>query len=85
MPEEKSKNMNSQDGVVEGDMSYILFLILILLFLGNSNTFSAYFNIFEKEVDKASKIFEALTATAEGLKSAVQTPQEVMQDLGLNL
>ena len=84
MAEEEGKNIN-QDSGGQLDMSYILFLILILLFLGNNNTLSSYFNVFEKEISKANKLFQALTATAEGLKSAVQTPQEMKQDLGLDL
>ena len=85
MAEEGGKNLNNQDSSGYGDMSYILFLILILLFLGNSNTLGSYFNLFEKEMEKANKIFQALSATAEGLKGAVQTPQNVKQDLNLNL
>lgn len=85
MAEEGGKNLNNQDSSGYGDMSYILFLILILLFLGNSNTLGSYFNLFEKEMEKANKLFQVLSATADGLKSAVQTPQNVKQDLNLNL
>jgi len=69
-------NKSSEDGT-----GFYLFLILILLTMGNSNTFTSYFQLFDKEVTRATNIFKIFSATAEGLKGAFETPQKVMEDL----
>ncbi len=69
LPTEQSEDVNG--------MSFILFLILILLIMSSGNTFSSYFNLFENEVNRASNIFESLSLTANNLQSVFQTSAEL--------
>lgn len=57
-------------------MDFLLFLILILLLIGNQNTFNSYFQLFDKEINRLNQILGAFKATAEGLKGAVSTKIE---------
>lgn len=66
----ESSSPKSQD--VSG-MDFLLFLILILLLLGNQNTFNSYFQIFDNEVNKLSNMLNAFQSTAEGLKQTFST------------
>jgi len=66
------------------DSSYMLFLILILLFMGNSSELISYYHKFENEMKDLEKMFKTLNATAEGLKVAFETPQKVIKDLEMN-
>lgn len=66
------------------DSSYMLFLILILLFMGNSSELISYYHKFENEMKDLEKMFKTLNATAEGLKVAFETPQKVINDLEMN-
>ena len=61
--------------------SYFLFLILILLFMGNSSTFSSYFKEFKYEMEYVNKLFNTLSATADGLQAAFETPQRVVEKM----
>ena len=61
--------------------SYFLFLVLILLFMGNSSTLNKYFSEFKEEMEYINKIFHTMDATAEGLKTAFETPQKVQEEL----
>lgn len=67
--------MNNNENVSTSDLNvnsidFLLFLILILLLLGNQNVFNSYFQVFEKEVNTLNQILSAFQATAEGLKGA---------------
>ncbi|MGM0409877.1 MAG: hypothetical protein ACQEQF_03860 [Bacillota bacterium] len=66
------------------DSSYMLFLILILLFMGNSSELNSYYHKFENEMNHVEKMFKTLNATADGLKVAFETPQKVINDLEMN-
>lgn len=58
-------------------MDFLLFLILILLLLGNQNTFNAYFQLFDQELDKLNQILGAFQATANGLKGVFANNKKV--------
>lgn len=60
-------NANYTDTNV-GSIEFLLFLILILLILGNQNTFNAYFQLFDQELNKLNQILGAFQSTANGLK-----------------
>lgn len=60
-------NANYTDTNV-GSIEFLLFLILILLILGNQNTFNAYFHLFDQELNKLNQILGAFQSTANGLK-----------------
>jgi hypothetical protein len=77
--DESIGNSKQSDG-----LEFILFLVLILLFMGNNNTFSSYFTIFEDEIKYLNNIFKILTTTAEGLKGAFEAPKKVMKDLNFS-
>ncbi|MFW5971950.1 MAG: hypothetical protein ACOCRL_00555 [Bacillota bacterium] len=73
MPEEiNNDNVSSSDFDVNG-LDFLLFLILILLFLGNQNTFNSYFQLFDTEVSKLNNVLGAFQDTANGLKSVFAT------------
>lgn len=59
---------------------FTLFLIFILLIMGNQNRLGSYFNSLESEVNKLNGILKAVTATSEGLKGAMAASQTI-QDL----
>ena len=65
--ENESFSSNSSQDV--SGMDFLLFLILILLFLGNQSTFNSYFQVFDKEVNKLTEMLSAFKTTADGLKS----------------
>ncbi|NLM96387.1 MAG: hypothetical protein GX175_01995 [Halanaerobiaceae bacterium] len=72
--------MNDEMGKISemdvNSMDFLLFLILILLLIGNQNTFNSYFQLFDKEINRLNQILGAFKATAEGLKGAVSTKIE---------
>ena len=57
---------------------YILFLILILLLIGNQDTFKGHFELLDKQTSELMELLDTFSATAEGLKSAIATPQEML-------
>jgi len=59
-------NVNYTDNV--SSLDFLLFLILILLILGNQNTFNAYFQLFDQELNKLNQVLGAFQSTANGLK-----------------
>ncbi|MEJ6952565.1 hypothetical protein [Natronospora cellulosivora (SeqCode)] len=67
----ESSSSNSSQNVSSFD--FLLFLILILLVLGNKDTFSGYFRIFDREVNKLTNILNAFQNTAESLKQTFST------------
>lgn len=62
-----------------GSMDFLVFLILILLLMGNTNSFNTHFQLINKEVKKVTKLLEAVSATNDSLQDAVKAPQKVMQ------
>lgn len=66
-----------------GSTDFLLFLILILLLLGNRNTFGKYFELFNQGTTRLNQILKALSATAEGLRGAFTAPQKVMKEINL--
>lgn len=62
---EKNKNVDSG--------SFLLFLILILLLMGNQETFNDYFELFEGKVTKLNNMLEAFQSTANGLQGVFST------------
>ncbi len=76
----ESRKGNIQDGS-ENNISFILFLILILLLLGNTDSFTTHFQLIDGEVNKIKKLLEAVSVTNENLQNAVRAPQKVMQSL----
>ncbi len=64
-----------------GSFEFILFLILIMLFLGNSKTFEPHFELLNSQVNKVNQIINMLSATAEGLQGAFTAPRKAMEDL----
>jgi len=78
MAEEMGKNTDFN--VTEMDvnsMDFLLFLILILLLIGNQNTFNSYFQLFDNEVNRLNQILGAFKTTTEGLKGAVSSKIEL--------
>lgn len=73
-----SQKQNTQNP--GGNIDYILFLILILLLAGNQNTFDNYFQTFNNQVNQINQVLNIFSATAEGLSTAVQAPQKVMEN-----
>jgi hypothetical protein len=60
---------------------FLLFLILILVLMGNRNTFSSHFDLLNKEVNNINSILEALSVTSEGLQAAITAPQKLRNNL----
>jgi len=58
-------------------LEFILFLILILLLLGNQKSFGTHFEKLNKEINKVNQLLNAFSATAEGLKTTVEAPQKI--------
>lgn len=74
MVEEMKSNGDFSTSDLDVDnMEFLLFLILILLLLGNQDAFSSYFQVFDKEVNKLNQILGAFQTTAEGLKGVFST------------
>lgn len=71
----KNTELNVTDMDVNS-MDFLLFLILILLLIGNQNTFNSYFQLFDNEVNRLNQILGAFKTTAEGLKGAVSSKIE---------
>lgn len=76
------KSKNSANLEVNGP-DFLLFLILILLLMGNTGNFNPYFQLFNDQATKLTQIINALSATADGLKGAFETPQRIKNDLNL--
>ncbi len=77
--EEEEKNVESMGS----GFDFLLFLILILLLVGNRNAFSNYFELFNKEVTRVTNLIKTLSATADGLQGAFTAPQKAMEELGM--
>jgi len=60
---------------------FLLFLILILVLMGNRNTFSSHFDLLNKEVNNINSILEAISVTSEGLQAAITAPQKLRNNL----
>ena len=73
---QQDKSSSSSDSQNISGMDFLLFLILILLVLGNSRTFSAYFQIFDREINKVNNILNAFKSTADGLKETFSTSND---------
>ena len=81
--EEKENNNNLDENINNSNeigIEYLLFLILLLLLVGNHNVFSNYFELFNKQTSKMKNILETFSATAEGLKTAIITPQKMLDN-----
>ena len=81
--EEKENNNNLDENINNSNeigIEYLLFLILLLLLVGNHNVFSNYFDLFDKQTTKMRNILETFSATAEGLKTAIITPQKMLDN-----
>ena len=80
--EEKENNNNIDENINSNEIGieYLLFLILLLLLVGNHNVFSNYFDLFDKQTTKMRNILETFSATAEGLKTAIITPQKMLDN-----
>ncbi|MFW5976854.1 MAG: hypothetical protein ACOCQS_02795, partial [Bacillota bacterium] len=82
--EKNEENMDDFEGKIDNEipedagMDYLLFLILLLLLVGNQNSFNKYFDLFDQQTGKMKEVLDAFAATAEGLKSAVLAPQEML-------
>ncbi|MTI61409.1 MAG: hypothetical protein FH762_15770 [Firmicutes bacterium] len=62
---------------IEGDsFEFLLFLILILLIMGNSNTFNSYFEVLDGHVKEVNNILNLFSSTANGLKGAFTASQQ---------
>ncbi len=75
--EEKSQKKSGQD------MSYILFLILILLFMGGENTFNKHFQLLDREITLLNNMFKTFSATANSLQNTFATPAKIMEEMDI--
>jgi len=84
--EEPSAGENKKAGhEFGGNLDFLVFLILILLLMGNTNSFNNHFQLINSEVEKITKLLEAVSVTNDNLQNAVKAPQKVMQSFdGLN-
>ncbi|MFW6006710.1 MAG: hypothetical protein ACOC4G_09865 [Bacillota bacterium] len=73
--DELAKELKNDTGI-----DYLLFLILILLLVGNQTTFNEYFNLFDQQTKKMKEVLDVFSATAEGFKSAVLAPQKMLNE-----
>src|SRR5690554_4256010 len=53
------------------EFEFLLFLILIMLLMGNQNTFNPHFELLNKELNSLNTLLQALSASSNGLKTAV--------------
>ncbi len=60
---------------------FLLFLILILVLMGNRNTFSSHFELLNKELNNINSIMEALSVTSESLQATINAPQKLKNKL----
>jgi len=80
--EKPSANGDTATGFEHGDnFNFLIFLILILLLMGNKNSFNTHFQLINNEVEKITKLLEAVSVTNDSLKNAVKAPQKVMQSI----
>ncbi len=56
---------------------FLLFLILLLVLMGNRNTFNSHFEQLNREINNLNSILETLSVTSEGLKTAITAPQKL--------
>lgn len=68
-------NFSTDEEINSG--GFLLFLIFILLILGNQNTFNNYFEQLDKEASKISDFLDSFTSTAQGLRSTLQTSSDL--------
>ena len=61
-------------------LEYTLFLILILLLLGNQKSFNEQFRFLNEQTQEIKKFLNAFEATAEGLKTTIMTPQQIFEN-----
>lgn len=66
------------DTSVQGP-EFVLFLILILLIMGNQNRFDAHFELFESKVNKLNELLKALAATNQGLKGTMAASKTIQE------
>lgn len=83
MAEEDYEQQENLETSSKDSGSYFLFLVLILLFMGNGSTFSKYFAEFEDEMAYINRLFYVMDATAESLKAAFATPQKVVEKMSV--
>ena len=77
--------INNNESIKAGDSNsdFLLFLILILILMGNGNSFNQHFELLNNKVNNLSGIISAFSATADGLKSAIEAPQNLKDNLNL--
>ncbi len=79
--EKPSVNGDTTEFESGDNLNFLIFLILILLLMGNKNTFNTHFQLINDEVEKITKLLEAVSVTNDSLKNAVKAPQRVMQSI----
>lgn len=69
-------DLNNSAGIEGDNFEFLLFLILILLIMGNSNTFSSYFEVLDGHVKEVNNILNLFSSTASSLKGAFTASQQ---------
>ncbi|HLV08579.1 MAG TPA: hypothetical protein VKY40_00030 [Halanaerobiales bacterium] len=77
------KTNNISENISE--FEFLLFLILIMLLMGNQNTFSPHFELLNKELNSLNTLLQTLSASSNGLKSAVNAAASVSGNKNNNL
>ena len=60
-----------------GQFEYFLFLILILLLIGNQKTLSPYLNMFGQQTKQIKQTLDAFSLTADELKDVFVASQKI--------
>lgn len=78
---ENTKSYKNKSKSDTGQYGFLLFLILILLVSGSQKDFSTYFQKFNQGTANIKNILEVISATSEGLKNTIETPQKVLKNV----
>jgi len=62
---------------------YILFLIFILLLMGNQRPFDVYCDQLKNQVNNITNFFEAFSSAANGISETIEVSQKVMSNINI--